>query len=507
MAKRSLEDATIDALIALSPIQNTTIDDNNYKYDRRNLDDYFINHNTVARINGKNKHIEYFVTPDGKVTQQLVDNDIDENYNQQLADVKRNAIRKYLGVNSVTPNRGNQLDKADARKVKIAKVDERVNKQFGVKSWGEFALSQAIGAAIAGSGAIFSSIPGISQATLKALETYSAYEGIKNLISKNGIRKTLKLIRNKDFNGSSYSLAGDLLDASMLIMGKNVYNYITKLSNNALEYGKDGFRYIDSMGIPKKELLTDTPNSMRRFIGSGTTGYKDALETGIIRGNPKPSLTGSTSETKKLGNYLKNKRCRTSDIRKLMSQNLDKESFDRLKPFIQKYGERYNGGIVDPIEKRAYTIYDANTYDEYKAIQAKAQKAHDIEIYLRNQSRIDGQTWMKNWGHNPQATFALHGEKLPNDLLFPGDYGVKIINANKYAQDATILGHFSEHPTTKIPLSIENPDVNFYVRKDGIFGKKYMRLIPKEKVLEDANRIKEGLEPTIKPRYNRLFNR
>lgn len=436
---------------------------------------------------------------------------------------------KYEYVSSeVKPNRGEQLDKANKREVEKVKADEKVHKQFDSKSWRDFLLTQAAGAAAAGAGAI--AMPYIGNGILAGgdkaagyllskaaanptatalakagLKSYFGVEGLRNYFSDNGWAKTVREWNtyNNKF-GAIKSGLGDIIDLSMMFPSLNDSKYLTTNINKVSL--KDILRYIDSGGIPKSELLNDTPNSLRRFIGAGNAGYIDALETGIIRGNVRPSLTGSTRDTKRIGNYLRNHGYRISDIRKLMSQNLDRDSFNRLKKGIQTYY-----GVPSELQDIGGVIHkDISTvrnYEDYIKLLNKSQEEKNIEVFVRNSRKIKGYEWLKNWGENPQATFALHGEALPNDLLFPGDFAIKIQNADKYAKEATELGHFANHPTTYKPIEITNPDVEFYVRKDGLFGKKYMKRIPQKQVLEDTKRIKEGKEPKTKPRINKIFNK
>lgn len=171
-----------------------------------------------------------------------------------------NGTARYEYISSdVTPNSGAQLDKADERKVQIAKADERIHKQFDSKSWRDFLLTQAAGAA-AGAGAVAMPYIGngilavgdkaagyllgkmaanpTTTALLKTgLKSYFGVEGLRNYFGDNGWNKTVREwdTYNNKF-GAITSGLGDIMDLSMITplfkSGKQIYN----INKNIIEY-------------------------------------------------------------------------------------------------------------------------------------------------------------------------------------------------------------------------------------------------------------------------------
>lgn len=201
---------------------------------------------------------------------------------------------KY-GSSSVQPNSGEQLDKADARETEIAKADDRVHKQFGAKSWGEFAGWTGLGAASAlGAGYALPwlwNIPGVAQTAAGALNLTGAYEGLNRLTSDEGVSKTYNKFKSGDYEGGAYSLMGDALDASISIP---FLNKIKQVTYNAI---KPSILKYEFNRIPLKEIKAPIFSDHNRFrIGdleindpnlnyrAGGTGIvTDFLQTGKVR--------------------------------------------------------------------------------------------------------------------------------------------------------------------------------------------------------------------------------
>lgn len=272
----------------------------------------------------------------------------------------------------------------------------------------------------------------------------------------------------------------------------NSHPFWTTIINGIFDYGlsefspaflKTALRSIDRMGVGRT-MNQQAPNTLNRLIGTGTSGYKDALSSGIIRGNQSGGLTNA----KELNRFLKHLRqigiTDENTLRNVASNNLTQNDFNLLKSKVA------SGKFSDILE-------DFGTYQDYL----------DFKEWMKNNSirytyTTDPNQWAYSWNGNAMATFAEPGEVLSNNLgVFPGDFGVQITNSPRYLQRATEFGHFYEHPTTRYPLSITNPDVHFYVRKDGLLtGTKYMSEVPAERVLLDQLRLKRGQPVLTQPR-------
>ena len=190
-------------------------------------------------------------------------------------------------------------------------------------------------------------------------------------------------------------------------------------------------------------------------------------------------------------------------IRNYASNNISEQEFYQLKRIFDSH---YGNATKQPGKfslKRTSPFEDYETYQDYLDGQIAPES---MFMYSENPNNPQ---WSHSWdGHN-MATFAEPGETLSNNAgIFPGDFGVQITNSPLYRQRATEFGHFSQHPTTRYPMPIENPDVNFFVRKDGwLTGTKYMSKIPKSRVLTDQVRLQKGLPVSTTPRIitNPLF--
>ena len=263
---------------------------------------------------------------------------------------------------------------------------------------------------------------------------------------------------------------------------------------------KPTLQVVDRLGT-REPMNQNTPNTLNRLIGTGTSGYEDALSSGVVRGNMKmgPNAKSMSKQIK----VLKAAGVPDETIRNYASNNISEQEFYQLKEIFDSH---YGGATKQPGKislKRTSPFEDYETYQDYLDDQIAPKR---MFMYSENPNNPQ---WSHSWdGHN-MATFAEPGENLSNNAgIFPGDFGVQITNSPLYRQDATEFGHFSQHPTTRYPMPIENPDVNFFVRKDGwLTGTKYMSKVPKSRVLTDQVRLQKGLPVSTTPRIiiNPLF--
>ena len=255
------------------------------------------------------------------------------------------------------------------------------------------------------------------------------------------------------------------------------------LSRYSPAYLRTALRSIDRAGV-RNTMNQSAPNTLNRLIGTGTSGYEDALSSGIIRGNQSGGFANA-KQLRKFLNYLKEIGITDENIlRNVASNNLTQKDFNLLKSKVTN-------------SRFSYMLEDYDTYQDYL----------NFKEWLRNNSKLytyteDPNQWSYSWNGNAMATFAEPGEVLGNSAsIFPGDFGVQITNSPRYLQRATEFGHFYEHPTTRYPLNITNPDVHFYVRKDGLLtGTKYMSEVPYERVLLDQLRLRNGQPILTQPR-------
>ena len=264
---------------------------------------------------------------------------------------------------------------------------------------------------------------------------------------------------------------------------------------------KPTLQVLDRLGT-RNLMNQETPNTLNRLIGTGTSGYEDALSSGVIRGNMKigPNANSMGKQLK----VLKAAGVPNETIRNYASNNISEQEFYQLKGIFDSH---YGGATKQPGKislKKTSPFEDYETYQDYLDGQIAPKR---MFMYSENPNNPQ---WSHSWdGHN-MATFAEPGENLSNNAgLFPGDFGVQITNSPLYRQNATHFGHFAQHPTTKYPMPVENPDVNFFVRKDGwLTGTKYMSKVPKSRVLTDQVRLQKGLPVGTTPRIitNPLFS-
>lgn len=263
------------------------------------------------------------------------------------------------------------------------------------------------------------------------------------------------------------SLASDPLDPTNYVP---FYNELKKVG-----------QFIDTGFMPSSKLLTQTDNTLTRYVGTEDSGYKDALTSGVIRGNMTP--TRFNVHELKIMNKKLSAKLSEEDLRALNSNNITEENFDRINAALKSISSNVSQGKINL--GKNYSL--GNTYQDYLTGIQKDQNRFKLIVGnwgLNRSPEIND--WISNWNGHNLATFARETEILDNKLLFPGDYAVKISNADKWERTATHLGHLPEHKITFRPVEYDNPDVTWYKRKDGLFSKKkYMVEVPKSQVEKD----------------------
>ena len=288
------------------------------------------------------------------------------------------------------------------------------------------------------------------------------------IFGNNGI-VTNNFAKNNPIAASLINLGGDIIGGAGSIKAKNIYNLADR-----------GF-------MPKRMFLNqaESPNTLTRYVGTGDIGYKDALVSGIIRGNMNPPRLNAHQANR----FIKQYRGKVSDktLREYVSGNLSKKGFRELKRVLPKDEISSN----QRFSLRRKTYLDEDTYDEYLANRQKEADNFKLNLELHKiapnrYNNPASNELAKNWAGNNMATFAYSDEVLKNDIMFPGDYAVQIKNANKWAREATDFGHFSFHPTTVRPLEYNHPDVTWYKLQRGLFSRKpYMRKLSNKKIEKD----------------------
>lgn len=292
------------------------------------------------------------------------------------------------------------------------------------------------------------------------------------------------------------------------------------LLTNIVSKSADFAKALDRRFINSENILNQSENTMTRYIGTGDSGYKDALISDVIRGNmipPRFSASELSHMRRRFGTKISE-----SDFRDLASNNIrSEEQFNRINKILRAESETEKP--VRSLLRKNHSL--ADSWEDY-LLQNKEKSVRMAEqAYMNAMSRSpEINSWIKNWavstdpiyprGHR-LPTFALSNEKLANNLQFPGDYAVQIKNADKYARSATTFGHFAEHPTTYRPMSPFEEDVSMFVRKDGLLtGNKYMVKIPKKKMFEDKMKYLQNEGYSANPSlrkgigidYNKLMN-
>ncbi len=330
--------------------------------------------------------------------------------------------------------------------------------------------------------------------------------GVLNRISPT---QNIRLI--KDVFNKNYTL-DDIMQSAIIGNNGVASNKFTQahpyqsIMYNALLDGIVGgggsiLKSIDSGTLNNAKLLSPKNNTMMRLIGMGDSGYKDLLSSGIVRANPHPTSFGlNTEQLHKIQRTISSD-LSEDDVRAFASQNIkSQQQLDRLNNAINKYRSSNKNSLLP------------ERFEQLQDIKNKDNNLIFLSQFGKDPKNIVSKNWINySQQHAPNAKLVNDVEyhNLPtfvvdpieqNDLLkqdiskggYVGDYAVRINNANKYSANATSYGHFKEHPTTIFPVEINNPDLDVYVRKDGLLsGKKYMKKLDKSVVLNDAELLRK----------------
>lgn len=272
---------------------------------------------------------------------------------------------------------------------------------------------------------------------------------------------------------------------------------------------KSTYNIVDKLPIGFRPTMQYAPNTLYRLIGVGDKGYKDLLQSGIVRGNMHPRGIFTSKELHKQMRKLSNK-LNELDLRAFSSDNYANETqFNRINEALKQL---YSSA---PDTKKGIQssgkIPSIGTWEEYLKSQKSSPTIQFASVLLSNKRR---NPWLQNWidyatgGVNRAIsevewsnlpTFATEQSEVLNLLKqdvrkgsYVGDYGVTISNADKYATTFTDGGHFTQHPTTKVPITLDNPDLAVYKLKRGLLSKKpYMVKVSKKQIKKDLAKLQE----------------
>lgn len=105
------------------------------------------------------------------------------------------------------------------------------------------------------------------------------------------------------------SLAGNIIGDALL----------TNIASKSADFAKA----LDRGFVNSKNILNQSENTMTRYIGTGDSGYKDALISDVIRGNMTPP-NFSANELSHIRRRF-GKKMSESDFRDLASNNIKSE--------------------------------------------------------------------------------------------------------------------------------------------------------------------------------------
>ena len=272
---------------------------------------------------------------------------------------------------------------------------------------------------------------------------------------------------------------------------------------------KATYNVVDKLPTGFRPTMQYVPNTLYRLIGVGDKGYKDLLQSGIVRGNMHPRGMFTTEELHEHMRQLSDK-LSESDLRALSSDNYANEAqFNRINEALkQLYSSAPDTrkGI-----QSSGKIPSIGTWEGYLKSQKSSPTIQFASVLLSNKRR---NPWLQNWinyatgGINKAIsevewpnlpTFATEQSEVLNLLKqdvrkgsYVGDYGVTISNADEYATPFTDGGHFIQHPTTKVPVTLDNPDLAVYKLKRGLLSRKpYMVKVSKKQIEKDLAKVQE----------------
>lgn len=283
----------------------------------------------------------------------------------------------------------------------------------------------------------------------------------------------------------------------------NVGSPILKGTSKTL---KATYNVIDKLPTGFRPTMQYTPNTLYRLIGVGDKGYKDLLQSGIVRGNMHPR---GIFTSKELHRYMKklSDKLSESDLRAFSSDSYANEAqFNRINEALKQLYPSTPDNIKGiRLTRKTPSI---GTWEEYLKSQKSSPTIQFANVLFSNRRR---NPWLQNWidyttgGINKAVsevewpnlpTFATEQSEVLNLLKqdvrkgsYVGDYGITISNADKYATSFTDGGHYTQHPTTKVPITLDNPDLAVYKLKRGLLSRKpYMVKLTNKQIKKDLNK-------------------
>lgn len=269
---------------------------------------------------------------------------------------------------------------------------------------------------------------------------------------------------------------------------------------------KATYNVIDKLPTGFRPTMQYMPNTLYRLIGVGDKGYKDLLQSGIVRGNMHPRGIFTSEE---LHGYMKklSDKLSESDLRAFSSDSYANEAqFNRINEALkQLHPFATDTRKVIQLRRKSPSI---GTWEEYLKSQKSSPTIQFANVLFSNRRR---NPWLQNWidyatgGVNKAVsevewpnlpTFATEQSEVLNLLKqdvrkgsYVGDYGVTISNADKYATPFTDGGHYTQHPTTKVPVTLNNLDLAVYKLKRGLLSRKpYMVKLTDKQIKRDLNK-------------------
>lgn len=178
---------------------------------------------------------------------------------------------KWVATSKSNVSEQPQLELANQREIDINKADDKVHKQFGAKSWGDFLASQALGTAAAFGG--YAAYPILtSPYVTQPLNAYFTYQVGKDLVGENGIPKTYNYFKNGDYEAGAWSAAGDVANATLGTLGVSTAgNWLKNMGLRTLEVGMRN---------------AENTNQIIKALNNTKVDFKDLLKFKNVKQNP-----------------------------------------------------------------------------------------------------------------------------------------------------------------------------------------------------------------------------
>ena len=241
---------------------------------------------------------------------------------------------------------------------------------------------------------------------------------------------------------------------------------------NLPSYLRSGYNFVNHGFRGSSEILpvTGRPNTLRRFVGVGTSGLDDAVESGIIRGKTEHPVPHTAHQLTRYNKRLHEASVADDVIRRFNSGELTESDWNIVAPILNDQ-ERVFGFKSRLLRRMPLS-------DSFENYQREIRNQRLANKLIQDKWDLYGPTddWSGNWNGHNMATFAEYGERLSNKDIFPGDFAVEIQNADKWARDASGYGHNPIHPVSYRPIEWNNSDVTWYEKAYGLLDKQpYMR--------------------------------